>query len=114
MEIGNGSTLTLKTPDGFEIKALYTNSNYPEKAIAMVRPEKILITLSQPKGENINILYGEIENIVYLGTVVQFIMDMNGRKIVVLDKNQYKKLKFSVKQKVFASWDVSSTVLMPQ
>lgn len=111
---GNGSTLILKTPDGLEIKALYTNSSYPEKAIAMVRPEKILITLSQPKGENINLLYGEIENIVYLGTVIQFIVDMNGRKLVVLDKNQDKKLKFSVKQKVFASWDVSSTVLMPQ
>ncbi len=111
---GNGSTLTLKTPDGLEIKALYTNGNYPEKAIAMVRPEKILITLSQPKDENINLLYGEIENIVYLGTVIQFIMDMNGRKLVVLDKNHDKKLKFSIKQKVFASWDISSTVLMPQ
>jgi len=110
---GNGAMLLLTTPDGMKIKALYNNTDYPKQAIAMVRPEKIRITLNKPeKGDNS--FYGEIEDIVYMGTFMQFIMNLNGTKLVVLEKNHNKTTKFYLNQKVFASWDMTNTVIMPR
>jgi spermidine/putrescine transport system ATP-binding protein len=110
---GSGSVLLLTTPDGLEIKALQNGLDYPKEATAMVRPEKIQITIDKPKNGD-NSFYGEIEDMIYLGTVVQFIMNLNGRKLTILEKNQEKNLRFSLKQKVFASWDISNTVIMPK
>lgn len=109
---GNGSILTLTTSDGLKIKILESGEDYPKNATAMVRPEKIKISLNEPDN-NDNSFYGEIEDMIYLGTFVQFIMNINGSKLVVLEKNQEKNLKFSLNQKVFASWDISNTVIMP-
>jgi len=110
---GNGSVLMLTTPDGMKIKALFNSEDFPDQAIAMVRPEKIRITLHKPDKSD-NSFYGEIEDMVYMGTFVQLIMNLNGRKLVVLEKNHDKTMKFSLNQKVFASWDVASTVIMPR
>lgn len=109
---GNGSILLLTTLDGLEIKAMPSGIDYPEQATAMIRPEKISITLHKPEKSD-NSFYGEIEDMVYMGTFVQFIMNLNGSKLIVLEKN-YDKTKFSVNQKVFASWDITSTVIMPR
>lgn len=109
---GNDSVLLLKTQDGLEIKATNSNTDYPEQATVMVRPEKIRITTHKPEKSD-NSFYGEIEDMVYMGTFVQFIMNLNGRKLVVLEKN-YDKMRFSLNQKVFASWDITSTVIMPR
>jgi ABC-type Fe3+/spermidine/putrescine transport system ATPase subunit len=124
---GTGSTLILTTPDGFEIKAEAdsnadsANISFPETATAMVRPEKIRITPYKPECENsifadqnVNLLRGKIEEIVYLGTVIQFIVNLNEKKLVrVLEKNYSKTLEFAVTQEVFVSWDISSTVILP-
>jgi len=100
----------LITTDGLKIKLLVNGEDRPTKTIAMVRPEKITLALDQPEDSNCNFLCGEIEDIVYLGTIVQFIVKSNDRKIVVVDKNSDRNRKLYVNQKVFASWDISSTV----
>ena len=81
----------------------------------MVRPEKIRITSykpDKPEGD-MNVLRGRIEEIVYLGTVTQFIVNISNRKLVVLEKNYNKESEFKVDQKAFVSWDISSTVVLP-
>jgi spermidine/putrescine transport system ATP-binding protein len=109
----NGPVLLLTTTDGMKIKALHNNTDYPNQVNAMVRPEKIRITLNKPEKCD-NSFHGEIEDVVYMGTFVQFIMNLNGRKLVILEKNYDKITKFSLNQKVFASWDMTSTVIMPR
>lgn len=110
---GNGPVLLLTTTDGMKIKALHNSADYPNQATAMVRPEKIRITLHKPEKCD-NSFHCEIEDVVYMGTFMQFIMNLNGRKLVVLEKNYDKTTKFSLNQKVFASWDMTSTVIMPR
>jgi len=115
---GANSTLILTTSDGFEIKAVASDMNFPKTAIAMVRPEKIRITPYKPgegqEEQEVNLLRGKIEEIVYLGTVIQFIVNLNEKKLVrVLEKNYSKTLDFAVNQEVFVSWDISSTVILP-
>ena len=61
-----------------------------------------------------NVLRGRIEEVVYLGTVIQFIVSHNDRKLVVLEKNHSKAFEFKVNQEVSASWDISSTVILPE
>jgi spermidine/putrescine transport system ATP-binding protein len=128
---GTGSTLVLTTPDGFEIKAETDSKadsadmSFPETATVMVRPEKIRITPYKPEGQggkgargqeeqDVNLFRGKIEEIVYLGTVIQFMVNLNEKKLVrVLEKNYSKTLEFVVNQEVFVSWDISSTVILP-
>ena len=64
--------------------------------------------------EDVNLFRGKIEEIVYLGTVIQFIVNLNDNKLIVLEKNNDKKLEFVVNQEVFVSWDISSTVIIPR
>lgn len=121
MEVG--PYLILTTPGGFEVKVgagLNTDMSFPKTATVMVRPEKIRITPYKPECENsifadqdVNLFRGKIEEIVYLGTVIQFIVNLNDKKLVVLEKNHSKALEFALNQKVFVSWDVSSTVILP-
>ena len=106
---GNDSIYTLSTSDGLEIKALADGNGVSGAANAMVRPERIRITLDKLEGD-INSFRGRIEEIVYLGTVIQFIVSLNDRKVVVLEKNYGGQLQFSVNQEVFLSWDIPSTI----
>jgi spermidine/putrescine transport system ATP-binding protein len=113
----NGSTLALTTPDGLEVKAPAANGiKTPKTATVMVRPEKIRITPYKPECKpegDVNLLHGRIEEIVYLGTVTQFIVNISNRKLFVLEKNYSKELELKTDQKVFVSWDISSAVVLP-
>ena len=115
---GNGLIYTLSTPDGLEIKALADEIGISGATTFMVRPERIRITLDEPgffsrrNERDINSFCGRIEEIVYLGTVIQFIVNLNDRKIVVLEKNHSGQLQFNVNQEVFLSWDIPSTIII--
>ena len=109
---GNGSICTLLTPDGLEIKALADENGMSGMVSFMVRPERVRITLDEPGGDT-NSFCGRIEEIIYLGTVIQFIVNLNDRRIVVLEKNYGGQLQFNVNQEVFLFWDISSTITMP-
>ncbi len=80
-------------------------------ATVMIRPEKIQISLHKPE-EDVNVLRGKIEQIIYLGTFTQFIVDVNGKKLVVIERNYSKTIEFKESQEVFLSWDISSTVIL--
>jgi spermidine/putrescine transport system ATP-binding protein len=104
-------TIVLKTTDGIDIKAPINGNTYSGSAIAMIRPEKIRITNHKPE-EDTNFLRGRISNIVYLGTVIQFIVNYKDRDLIVLEKNYDKILAFELNQEVFISWNISSTVIL--
>jgi len=108
---GNGSTLTLTTPDGIEVKVCDGNIKQIGDATVMIRPEKIQISLHKPE-DDVNVLCGKIEQVIYLGTVIQLTVDVNGRKLVVLERNYSKAPEFEESQEVFLSWDISSTVIL--
>jgi spermidine/putrescine transport system ATP-binding protein len=80
-------------------------------ATIMIRPEKIQMSQHKPEGD-VNILRGKIEQIIYLGTVIQFIVDVNGKKLIVLDRNYSKVPEFKESQEVFVYWDISNTVVL--
>ena len=137
---GSDSVLILTTPDGLEIKCLSDEISLPQTATVMVRPEKIRITPYEPESQalesprtrgseqrvqafeksltsapgDVNFFRVRIEEIVYLGTVIQFIVNINDRRLVVLEKNYDKTLEFRINQEFFISWDVSSTVILPE
>jgi spermidine/putrescine transport system ATP-binding protein len=108
----NGPILTLTTSDGLEIKAIASAIDSNGPSTVMVRPEKIQITPNRPKGD-VNSFMGRIEEIVYLGTLTQFIVNLNDRKLIALEKNYKKEPQFKVGQGVFVSWDISSSVILP-
>jgi spermidine/putrescine transport system ATP-binding protein len=112
LTVVDGSILTLTTPDGLEIKAFANDVGLPRAATVMVRPEKIRITSHKLK-KDVNLLRGKIEEIVYLGTVTQFKVNITNTKLKVLEKNYNKESEFEVNQEVFVSWDISSTVVLP-
>ena len=112
LEYFDDSTLILKTPDGLEIKAPTNGISLSQTATFMVRPEKILIT-HHKREKDVNLLRAEIEEIVYLGTVTHFIMNLNDKKLTVLEKNYGKEPEFEVGQEVFISWDISDTFVLP-
>ncbi|MBM3284008.1 ABC transporter ATP-binding protein [Candidatus Gottesmanbacteria bacterium] len=105
------SIILLKTPDGIDLKAPINGNISSGSAIVMVRPEKIKITNNKP-GDDTNFLPGKISNIVYLGTVIQFIVNCKDRNLIVLEKNYDKNLDFELNQDVFISWNISSTVIL--
>jgi len=107
----DGLLLTMTTPDGYEIKAISDDVSLPETATFMVRPERTQITLDKPE-EDLNILPGTIQEIIYLGTVIQFIVSSNDTRLVVLEKNYRGHQQLSVDQDVFVSWDISSTIML--
>ncbi|MGB9595551.1 MAG: ABC transporter ATP-binding protein, partial [Candidatus Poribacteria bacterium] len=107
------SMLVLNTPDGIEIKALVNDSTYPRTAVAMVRPEKIQIDIHKPE-KDVNFLCGKIIDIVYLGTVMQFKVRYKNRDVFILEKNCDKASEYSLNQEVFISWDINSTVILPE
>jgi spermidine/putrescine transport system ATP-binding protein len=120
------SIITIITPNGLEINAsvfdanklMASDINPPETATVMVRPEKIQITsisngFNKTENRNLNLLRGNIEEIVYLGTVIQFIVNVGDKRLVVLEKNQSKTLEFVINQEVFVSWDIKSTAILP-
>jgi len=109
----NDSILMLKTQDGIEIRAIANGNGISKDATAMVRPEKILISTNKMEQDK-NCFNGKIADIVYLGTVIQFIVNVNNTKLVVLDKNHDKAKGFDLNQDVFVSWDFSNTVIIPQ
>lgn len=80
-------------------------------ATVMIRPEKIQMSLHRPEG-NVSILRGKIEQVIYLGTVIQFIVDVDGKKLIVLDRNYSKIPEFKESQEVFVYWDISNTVIL--
>jgi spermidine/putrescine transport system ATP-binding protein len=107
----NDSILTLMTPDRLEIKTTTDATDLPRTATVIVRPEKIQISPHKPE-EDVNFFRGRIEEIVYLGTVIQFIINLNDKKLVALEKNHSRGLQFEVNQEVFVSWDISSGVIL--
>ena len=109
----DNSTLILNTPDGIEIKTPINGGVYPRSAVAMVRPEKIQIETDKPQRDT-NYLHGSIKNIVYLGTVIQFIVEYKSRELIILEKNCENALKFNLGQEVFISWDINSTIILPE
>ncbi|HPZ06961.1 MAG TPA: ABC transporter ATP-binding protein [Candidatus Eremiobacteraeota bacterium] len=113
---GNGKIYTLTTSDGFEIKATGEGIRPERNATVMVRPEKIQITPGEPKNmsHNINILQGKIEDMIYLGNVIQFIVKLKEQKLIVLEKNYDKTFEFKPDQDVFVSWDIYSTFVLSE
>jgi spermidine/putrescine transport system ATP-binding protein len=115
LQNGNGELCTLTTPDGLEIMATSSNHASKEHATVMVRPEKIRISPDKNAfnyEENMNVLQGEIENKIFLGTIIQFIVRVNNRKVVVLEKNYPKTYGLLEHQKVFVSWNWGSTFIL--
>ena len=111
---GNGTIYTLTTPEGLEIKALGEGVRPGGNATVMVRPEKIQISPCRPEGPSKNILHGTIEDVIYLGTVIQFIVRMNDQKLIVLEKNYDRSSEFGANQDVFLSWDIDNTFVLTE
>ncbi len=105
----DASILTLITQDGVEIKAHDNGLKNTGTINVMVRPEKIQLSKHEPEQDNI--VQGIIEDAIYLGTVIQFIISLDERKLIVLEKND-KERALKPGQRVFASWDISSTVIL--
>jgi spermidine/putrescine transport system ATP-binding protein len=110
---GDGQNIIVTTSDNFDLKAFGNGNDISaDSSIAvMVRPERIQISALKPEGEY-NIISGIIEDIVYLGVNIQFIIDINGRKLIVIDKNNNRDIQFKVGQEVFAFWDKLNTVIL--
>lgn len=106
------STMLLMAQDGTGIRVFANGNNLPESATAMVRPEKMWLTHNRPE-KDVNVLQGTIEEILYLGTIIQFIVNINGRKLTILEKNYNITSDFRIDQEVFVSWDISSTIILP-
>jgi len=112
---GNGSIYTITTSEGLDIKAIGEGVRGRDHATVMIRPEKIHITSHEPSymsNLHVNVLKGTIEDMIYLGTVIQFIVKLKDKKLVVLEKNYDKASELSANQDVFVSWDVYNTFIL--
>lgn len=114
---GNGIIYTLVTENGVKIKTIGDKNVKTGLCKVMIRPEKIQIYPTEPKNfplERVNLLKGEIEHIIYLGTILQFIINLNGDKLTVFEKNSSYINNFYENQEVFVSWDIENTLILSE
>jgi len=113
----------LNCPDGeggsFELDSTYNISPVLGKDITLsLRPEKIAISRTKPRSqEDINILRGTIEDILYLGSHTQYIVRVGAQKIRVF--SQHKRVYFDEKaldweEPVWLFWHDTDTWLIDE
>jgi len=115
--------IELSCPDGtgenFEIDSTFHYPPVPGKQVTLsLRPEKIAISRNKPRAQDdINILRGVIEDILYLGTHTQYIVRVGLLKFRVF--SQHKRVYFDDKaldweESVWLFWHDSDTWLIDE
>jgi len=78
----------------------------------LVRPEKITLRPMEDDGENVNSVSGPIKDIIFSGPTTRFVIDLNGRNLIVDQVSAPEETLFSVGDRVVASWTWSDCIAL--
>ncbi|HEY9665544.1 MAG TPA: ABC transporter ATP-binding protein [Coleofasciculaceae cyanobacterium] len=107
VEAADASSLQIVTPTGLKIvvqqKPGRDAASSSSEMVVCVRPEKVRLSLSPPESK-INCFEGYLKNVMYLGTRVQYVVELNsGDRISVMLPNVTSKLP-DAHTPVYARW----------
>ncbi len=107
-----GAAVTLALAGGHRLNGLPAGGETVRgAAAALVRPEKI--SFSVPAGDGRNALPGRIEDSVFLGTVIYYVVSTAAGRVVVLSQNTGTPRR-EPGTEVTLSWEIAHTLLVPR
>ncbi|RME93050.1 MAG: ABC transporter ATP-binding protein [Candidatus Hydrogenedentota bacterium] len=117
----NDSTICLRIDNQYAIKAFSRNQlDISTKVIIMVRPEKIRIlpsfqTLDLKDNNEINIVNGQIEDVLYLGNMIEYIVRISSKtRVIVFEQNYSDQSIYKKGARIVAFWKAKDSVLLSE
>jgi putative spermidine/putrescine transport system ATP-binding protein len=102
--------ITLKLAGGASLRGVAGGEGTGERAIALIRPEKIALAPAAPPG--CNVLRGSVQDSVFLGTVIYYIVSTEAGRFTVLAQNTGAAPR-AAGTDVTLSWEPAHTLLVP-
>jgi spermidine/putrescine transport system ATP-binding protein len=117
IEASDASSLQMITPTGLKImiqpKLPNDTASHAKELVVSVRPEKIRLSLSPPESK-INCFEGRLQNVMYLGTHVQYVVELvSGDRIMVMLPNVTNKLP-DAHTPVYARWSPTDCLALEE
>lgn len=117
IEASDASSLQMITPTGLQIviqhKLSSDAASHANDLVVSVRPEKIRLSLSPPESK-INCFEGRLQNVMYLGTHVQYVVELvSGDRIMVMLPNVTNKLP-DANTPVYARWSPTDCLALEE
>lgn len=116
VQFRNGHAL-MSLDEQATVRAQVTNGFKPDDALVfMVRPEKIKMQTNSLNGQpEFNHLSGRLEEIIYLGTVMHYMVRLHsGHPVKVLEQNLDRHTPYEIGQEIHLKWAVDHTIILHQ
>ena len=107
----------LRTEEGFLMVVAYPEAHFPEigsNLLLNIRPESIDVSRLEEGGPNMNRIKGTVRTSAYLGSLVQYEVEVSqGKRVKVNVVNPRKKAIFGEGEQVFLTFSSKDVVLIP-
>ena len=82
-----------------------------DRVEVLVRAERVQLSLKRPSGSNV--LEVEVQNVIYLGNSVRYLLQLGSQAFAAIDQNRGNATLFRKGQKLFAQWSAKDTRAFP-